>query len=128
MTTNNQAIIPKAYKFFNKLWEITSENINERLSEVLRNNMDIDEKMIRGIENLKRTLELYIKLLNTSFRKYKLTIYGSVILENGAIIRTLNKYHNKPWFSNVSIAMNSEEVFNYSTDNGLCYGQVRFFN
>lgn len=110
------------------MWEITSENINERLSEVLRNNLDIDEKMIRGIENLKRTLELYIKLLNTSFRKYKLTIYGSVILENGAIIRTLNKYHNKPWFSNVSIAMNSEELFNYSTDNGLCYGQVRFFN
>jgi hypothetical protein len=48
--------------------------------------MDIDEKMIRGIKNLKRTLELYIKLLNTSLRKYKLTIYGSVILENGAII------------------------------------------
>ena len=116
------------FKFFNKLWEITSENINECLSEILRNNMDIDEKMIRGIENLKKTLELYIKLLNPSMRKYKLTIYGSVILENSAIIRTLNKYHNKPWFSNVSIAMNSEELFDYSTDDGLYYGQIRFFN
>ena len=90
--------------------------------------MNIDEKMIRGIENLKKTLELYINLLNPSMRKYKLTIYGSVILENGAIIRTLNKYHNKSLFSNVSIAMNSEELFDYSTDDGLCYRQVRFFN
>ena len=84
--------------------------------------------MISGIENLKRTLELYIKLLNPSLQKYKLTIYESVILENGTIIWSLNKYHNKSWFSNVSIAMNSEELFDYSTDNGLYYGQVRFFN
>ena len=90
--------------------------------------MNIDEKMIREIENLKKTLKLYINLLNPSMQKYKLTIYGSVILENGAIIQTLNKYHNKPWFSNVSIAINSKELFDYLTDNGLCYGQIRFFN
>ena len=77
--------------------------------------------MIKGFENLKRTLEIY---LNPLIRNYILTIYGSVILENGAIMRTMNKFHGKPWFSNVTIAMNSEELDEYITDEGLCYRQV----
>lgn len=53
-----------------------------------------------------------------------LTIFGTVIIENGGIIRASNKYHNTSWFSDVSIKMNSEELCNYMTDNGICYGKV----
>ena len=77
--------------------------------------------MIKGFENLKRTLEIY---LNPLIRNYILTIYGLVILENGTIIYTMNKFYRKPWFSNVTIVMNSEELDEYITDEGLCYGQV----
>ena len=109
------------YKFSNKLWELESENIEENISEVLRNNSEINERMIKGFENLKRTLEIY---LNPLIKNYILIIYGSVILENGAIMHTMNKFHGKPWFSNVTIAMNSEELDEYITDEELCYGQV----
>ena len=59
----------------------------------MRNNSEINERMIKGFENLKRTLEIY---LNPLIRNYILTIYGSVILENEAIIYTINKFYDKP--------------------------------
>ena len=49
-------------------------------------------------------------------------IYGSVTLENGAIICATNNYYNKPWFSNISVQMNSDELFDYVSDCGICYG------
>ena len=87
--------------------------------------MDIDEKMKKGFENLGRNLEIYLKSFNPSIRNYLLTIFGSVTLENGSIMRATNRYHNKSWFSNVAIAMNSEELFDYTTNEGICYGQIR---
>ena len=87
--------------------------------------MDIDEKMKKGFENLGRNLEIYLKSFDPSIRNYLLTIFGSVTLENGSIMHATNRYHNKPWFSNVAIAMNSEELFDYTTNEGICYGQVR---
>ena len=35
-----------------------------------------------------------------------------------------NSYHGNPWFSNVSVRMNSDELFDYISDQGICYGQV----
>jgi hypothetical protein len=52
------------------------------------------------------------------------TIYGSVIIENGAIIHAINSYHGKPWFSNISVHIDSGEIFDYDSDQGVCYGQV----
>ena len=62
--------------------------------------------------------------MNLSIESFSLTIFGSITIENGAIIRATNKYHNKPWFSDVAIIMNFEELFDYTTDKGICYGQV----
>ena len=54
----------------------------------------------------------------------KVKVYGSVTLENLAIVRANNKYYGKPWFSNVSVLMNIDELFEYASDKGVCYGQV----
>lgn len=54
----------------------------------------------------------------------KINIYGSVTLENGAIMRTTSSYHGKAWFSDIAIEMDSEESDDYISDQGLCYGQV----
>ena len=56
--------------------------------------------------------------------KIKVTIYGTIILENGAIMRATSSYHDKAWFSNIAISMDSEESNDYISDQGLCYGQV----
>jgi hypothetical protein len=83
--------------------------------------------MRKGFENIERCLKIYLKFSNSYITNYLLTIFGSITIENGAIVRAINNYHNKPWFSNVSILMNSEELFDYQTYNGLCYGQVKYF-
>ena len=121
---NNQSTTPQVYKFSNKLWEFNSEKLFESISEILQKGPEIDEKMRKGLEKIEECLKIYLEISNSSIKNYILTVFGSIIIENGAIVRAISNYHNKPWFSNVSILMNSEELFDYITDNGFCYGQV----
>ena len=53
-----------------------------------------------------------------------INIYNGVTLENKEIMRANNNFHNRPWFSNISVIMNSEELFEYTSDQGICYAQV----
>ena len=81
--------------------------------------------MQRGFSKFLDCLDLYMELLNNhSISESRITIYGSVTLENGAIMRATSSYHNRPWFSDVAILMNSEESNEYTSDQGVCYGQV----
>jgi hypothetical protein len=84
-------------------------------------NPNIDNKMRSGFEKFSECLNLYMDHENI---ESKVSIYGSVIIENGAIIRATNSYYGKPWFSNVSVRMDSDELFDYASDQGICYGQV----
>lgn len=77
--------------------------------------------MRSGFEKFSECLNLYMDHENI---ESKVSIYGSVIIENGAIIRATNSYYGKPWFSNVSVRMDSDELFDYASDQGICYGQV----
>ena len=82
--------------------------------------------MKTGFAKFLNSLNLYLDQLPdlTSADESKVDIYGSVTLENGAIIRTINKYYNKPWFSDVAVCMNPDKTFDYISDQGICYGQV----
>ena len=79
--------------------------------------------MKSGFINFLEYLSLYMDHI-TIAEENKVTIYGSVIIENGAIICAINSYHGKPWFSNISVHMDSGEIFDYDSDQGVCYGQV----
>ena len=87
---------------------------------------NIDDKMKIGFTNFLECLNLYLDLQSdiTSIDESVVYIYKSATLENGAIIRATNKYYGKPWFSNISVCMNSDELFDYTSDKGICYGQV----
>ena len=83
--------------------------------------------MQRGFSKFLDCLDLYLELLNVndhSISESRIIIYGSVTLENGAIMRATSSYHNRPWFSDVAILMNSEESNEYTSDQGVCYEQV----
>ena len=87
--------------------------------------------MTAGFSNFLHCLSLYISQLEdyeiseNDINESEVSIYGSVTLENGAIMRASNNYHGKPWFSDVSVRMNSDELFDYTSDQGgICYGQV----
>ena len=70
-------------------------------------------------------MDLYLDLLEiTTLNNGRIKVYGTVTLENGEIIYATNNYHGKSRFSNVSITMNNDELFEYSSDRGICYGQV----
>ncbi|RHZ79615.1 hypothetical protein Glove_143g100 [Diversispora epigaea] len=51
-------------------------------------------------------------------------IYSSVTLKNGAILRTKNDFHHRPWFSNIAVNMNEEKLSEYLSDKGICYAQT----
>ena len=84
--------------------------------------------MQTGFNKFLHCLDSYMDLLDDSAivlaDETKINIYGSVTLENGAIMRATNSYHGRPWFSNVSVRMNSDELHDYASDQGICYGQV----
>ena len=86
----------------------------------------IDNRMKTRFINFLKWLNLYLDLQSgiTSVNESVVHIYKSVTLENGAIIRATNKYYGKPWFSNISVRMNSNELFDYTSNEGICYGQV----
>ena len=117
------ATIPCIFKFSSKLFKFLIGNADIFLLEQMQNN-DIDDRMITGFSNFLECLNLYktdnFEISNES----KVTIYGTITLENGAIIRATSSYHGRPLFSNVSVCMNSDELHDYASDQGICYGQV----
>lgn len=116
------ATTPRAFKFTAKLFEFLLENVHDFCVEQTEK-PDIDDKMKTGFFNFLNCLNLYMND-EISTDEYKVTIYGSVIIENGAIVRATNSFHGESWFSNVAVRMNSEELFDYASDQGICYGQV----
>lgn len=98
--------------------------ITERASD-----SNIDDKMKTGFNNFENCLNVYLDQLSNistidDIDDSKVTVYGSVTLENGAIMRATNSYHKRPWFSDVSVRMDFEELLDYPSDQGICYGQV----
>ena len=85
--------------------------------------------MQTGFSNFLDCLNLYLDLFEhlLIYEESRVKIYGSVTLENGAIIRAINSYHSKAWFSNISISMNPDESNDYQSDQGVCYRQVIYF-
>jgi len=92
----------------------------ERISD-----SNINDKMKTGFNKFENCLNMYLDQLDiSSAEDGKVTIYGSVTLENGAIMRATNSFHKKSWFSDISVRMNFEELLQYSSDQGICYGQI----
>ncbi|RHZ83390.1 hypothetical protein Glove_95g39 [Diversispora epigaea] len=52
------------------------------------------------------------------------SMIDSVTLKNGAILHTKNDFHHRPWFSNIAVNMNEEELSEYLSDKGICYAQT----
>jgi hypothetical protein len=79
-----------------------------------------------GFSKFLNCLDLYLdqQIDMTNINESNVSIYGSVTLKNGAIICATSSFHGKPWFSNISIRMNSDELFDYTSNQGICYGQV----
>ena len=112
---------PVAFTYTAKLFDFdfSEDIINEQ-----RDNPNLNENMSKGFAKFIDRLDSYLELLNTTSEGCQIKIYSSVTLKNGAILRAVTKFHNSPWFSNIAINMDIEELSDYQTDNGICYAQV----
>ncbi|RHZ82254.1 hypothetical protein Glove_110g62 [Diversispora epigaea] len=107
-----------------KLFNINFSNIIE-LCNQQKNNLNINETMRKGFKEFQNCLYEYLSELKKSFTEGSLIkIFGSVILKNDAILRAINEFHGQPWFSNIAVAMNNEELSKYQSDKGICYAQT----
>ena len=125
MAFKSKSITPHAFKFTAKLFEFSLKDANE-FFKGKNSDPNIDDKMKIGFVKFLECFDLYLQQSGiTSANEDKVIIYGSVTLENRAIMRATNSFHNRSWFSNISVCMNSEELFEYLSDEGhICYGQV----
>ena len=119
------AVTPRVFAFSAKLFDFY---LADALTFFEEKDLDseIDNKMKTGFTKFLDSLNVYLDQLPniTSVDESKVDIYGSVTLENGDIIRAINKYYNKPWFSDVSVRMDPDKSFEYTSDLGVCFGQV----
>ncbi|RHZ50882.1 hypothetical protein Glove_490g20 [Diversispora epigaea] len=91
----------------------------------LLENPDLTENMIKGFAKFLECLDLFFDMLDIiSAEDCRIKIFGSVTLKNINILRATNKFQNRPWFSNIAIAMDDAELFEYQSDNGTCYAQT----
>ena len=112
---------PVAFTYTAKLFDF---DFSEAIINEHRDNPNLNKNMSKGFAKFIDRLDSYLKLLNTTSEGCRIKIYSSVTLKNGAILRAVDKFHDKPWFSNIAINMNIEELSDYLTDNGICYAQV----
>ena len=82
--------------------------------------------MAKGLERFSECFNSYFNIQPPIPSEGEIKIFGCVTLTNGELIRATNLFHGHPWFSNVSIVMDSEELFDekYQSDSGNCFAQV----
>jgi hypothetical protein len=112
------------FKFTNIIWTFGLNNAQQFIDQRLKNNRP-NSKIYSGLENLLYYLTKYFSSTNQkNIDNYTINIYSSVTLENGSIIRATDNFYGKAWYSNVAVAMNSDEQNEYLSDEGICYRQV----
>ena len=94
------------------------------------NDPDLEKEMKLGFEKFLDCLDDYLDFYKQNLSEceeidIKFHIYSGVTLKNGAIMRATNKFHKKSWFSNIAVEMNSDEILEYVSDNGVCFAQVK---
>ncbi|RHZ76104.1 hypothetical protein Glove_203g21 [Diversispora epigaea] len=110
-----------AFTYTAKLFDF---NFSEAIINEHRDNPKLNKNMSKGFAKFIDCLNSYLKLLNTTSEDCRIKIYSSVTLKNSAILRAVDNFHDRPWFSNIAINMNIEELSDYQTDNGICYAQT----
>jgi hypothetical protein len=120
---------PTAFTYTSKLFDFKLSEFSTFLKQQ-KNNPDLNKKMIKGFTKLLGCLDLFLDTINiSSAENCQIKTFGSVTLttlknKNKNILRATNKFFNNPWFSNIAVAMDDSELFEYKTDSGTCYAQV----
>ncbi|RHZ86978.1 hypothetical protein Glove_41g178 [Diversispora epigaea] len=119
---------PIALKYSKKLYEFCIQNA-EIYIQTRMNDPDLEKEMKLGFEKFLKCLDAYLDFYDKKLSEHeeidiKFRIYSGVTLKYGAKMRANNKFHKRPIFSNIAVEMNPDEIFEYTSDNGVCFAQV----
>jgi hypothetical protein len=128
-SSNEVPKTPVAFKYSKKLYEFCIQNA-EIYIQTRMNDPDLEKEMKLGFEKFLECLDVYLEIYYQNLSEHeeidmKFRIYGSVTLKLGSIIRATNKFHKNPIFSNIAVEMDADEIFEYTSDNGVCFAQVK---
>ncbi|RHZ86070.1 hypothetical protein Glove_55g13 [Diversispora epigaea] len=131
ITESSSKEIPKtpiALKYSKKLYEFCIQNA-EIYIQTRMNDPDLEKEMKLGFEKFLECLDVYLEIYYQNLSEHEkidmiFHIYSGVTLKFGSIMRATNKFHKKPIFSNIAVEMNADEIFEYTSDNGICFAQV----
>ncbi|RHZ52876.1 hypothetical protein Glove_456g1 [Diversispora epigaea] len=120
---------PIALKYSKKLYEFCIQNA-EIYIQTRMNDPDLEKEMKLGFEKFLKCLDAYLDFYDKKLSEHeeidiKFRIYSGVTLKYGAKMRANNKFHKRPIFSNIAVEMNPDEIFEYTSDNGVCFAQVK---
>ncbi|RHZ79316.1 hypothetical protein Glove_149g75 [Diversispora epigaea] len=130
ITESSSKEIPKtsiALKYSKKLYEFCIQNA-EIYIQTRMNNPKLEKEMKLGFEKFLECLNAYLDFYNQKLSEeidIKFHIYSGVTLKYGAKMRANNKFHKRPIFSNIVVEMNPDEIFEYTSDNGVYFAQVK---
>jgi hypothetical protein len=99
---------------------ITSyKSANDLASEAL-------EAFDQFIPALDRFFDLYEELTEDKMSNKDIFVKWckSAIISSGDTIRAISEWYNQAIFDNISINMCSDEIEDYTTNNGMCFGKV----
>ncbi|RHZ76837.1 hypothetical protein Glove_188g59 [Diversispora epigaea] len=119
---------PIALKYSKKLYEFCIQNA-EIYIQTRMNDPDLEKEMKLGFEKFLECLDVYLEIYYQNLSEHEkidmiFHIYGGMTLKFGSIMRVTNKFHKKPIFNNIAVEMNADEIFEYTSDNGVCFAQV----
>ena len=89
-----------------------------------------NSERILGLKELPKGMDEYFEIFENIIvselekEAINVTLFESVKLPNGKIVRASNSFYNEPFFSDINVQIVEEEVSNYETDDGKCYGKV----
>ncbi|RHZ90130.1 hypothetical protein Glove_7g26 [Diversispora epigaea] len=117
---------PIALKYSKKLYEFCIQNA-EIYIQTRMNDPDLEKEMKLGFEKFLECLDAYLDFYDQKLSEHeeidiKFRIYSGVTFDD--IYSANNKFHKRPIFSNIATEMNPDEIFEYTSDNGVCFAQV----
>ena len=126
MTSSAKKVIHHKAKGFGKvLWELTLDNIDQKIKSLKKSENSPHSNFIEGLSQLISTLDTF---LDTSSQEsesdeFYIKIYDSVHLKDRHILRTTGEFQGKEWFGNIVVTP-AEDQEQYNSDEGAWYGKV----
>ncbi|GET59160.1 hypothetical protein GLOIN_2v1836976 [Rhizophagus irregularis DAOM 181602=DAOM 197198] len=126
LTSSAKKVIHRKAKGFEKvLWELTLDNIGQKIKSLKKSENPPHSNFIEGLSQLISTLDTF---LDTSSQEsesdeFYIKIYDSVHLEDRHILRMTGEFQSKKWFGNIAVTP-AEDQEQYNSDEGAWYGKV----